>query len=174
MIEIVAYDQQWPALFDAEAANIREAMGSLALRIDHVGSTSVPGLAAKPVIDIQVSVATLETLCGYVQELAQLGYVHIPLGSFDIVYPFFQKPDTWPSTHHVHLCLVGSEQEWRHLAFRDHLRAHPAVAAKYAELKRGLAAENDGATLESRERYSLSKTEFVNSALEQAIQIKAR
>jgi len=62
MIEIVPYDQKWPVLFDAEAARIREFMGSLALRIEHVGSTSVPGLAAKPVIDIQVSVASLETL----------------------------------------------------------------------------------------------------------------
>ena len=169
MIEIVPYDQKWPALFDAEAANIREAMASLALRIEHVGSTSVPGLAAKQVIDIQVSVTTLETLGGYVQALAQLGYVHISLGSFDVVYPFFQKPAAWPSTHHVHLCVVGSEQERCHLAFRDHLRTHPAVAAKYADLKRALATENDGATLESRERYSLSKTEFVNSVLERAL-----
>lgn len=169
MIGIVAYDCAWPSLFEAEAARIREAMGNLALRIEHVGSTSVPGLAAKSVIDIQVSVATLETLDVYSEPLGRLGYSHIPLGPFDLVYPFFQKPAAWPSTHHIHLCVLGAEQERRHLAFRDYLRSHPAVAAEYVELKRSLAAAHDGATLESRERYSLSKTQFITSVLERAL-----
>jgi GrpB-like predicted nucleotidyltransferase (UPF0157 family) len=167
MIEIVPYDCGWPARFEAEAACILEAMDGLALRIDHVGSTSVPRLAAKPVIDIQVSVASLETLRAYAETLAQLGYCHIPFGAVDLVYPFFQKPAALPSTHHVHLCVFGSEHERRHLAFRDYLRSHPAVASEYVALKRSLAATHDGATLESRERYSLSKTQFVNSVLEQ-------
>jgi GrpB-like predicted nucleotidyltransferase (UPF0157 family) len=169
MIKIVPYDSGWAARFVAEAACIREAMGSLALRIDHVGSTSVPGLAAKPVVDIQVSVASLGTLGMYADPLAKLGYSHIPLDPGDSVYPFFQKPATWPSTYHIHLCVLGSEQENRHLAFRDYLRSHPAVAAEYVEIKRSLAAAHDDATLESRERYSLSKTQFVNSVLEQAL-----
>lgn len=169
MIGIVAYDGTWPLLFEAEAARIREVMDGLALRIEHVGSTSVPGLAAKSVIDIQVSVATLENLGVYSEVLGRLGYRHVPLGPFDVVYPFFQKPAEWPSTHHIHLCVGGAEQERRHLAFRDYLRSHPAVAAEYAELKRSLAAAHDGATLESRERYSLSKTHFINSVLERAL-----
>ncbi len=169
MIKIVPHDWTWPALFEAEAVTIREAMGSLALRIDHVGSTSVPGLAAKPIIDIQISVASLETQQIYLQPLAQLGYSHVPLGPVDLFYPFFQKPVAWPSTHHVHLCVHGSEHERRHLAFRDYLRSHPALAAEYVKIKRTLAAAHDGATLESRERYSLSKTEFVTSVLEQAL-----
>ena len=169
MIGIVAYDDAWPALFDAEAKRIGEIMGSLALRIEHVGSTSVPGLAAKSVIDIQVSVATLETLGVYSDLLGRLGYSHILLGPFDVIYPFFQKPGEWPSTHHIHLCVSGAEQERRHLAFRDYLRSHPAVAAEYVDLKRRLAASHDGATLESRERYSLSKTHFINYVLERAL-----
>jgi GrpB-like predicted nucleotidyltransferase (UPF0157 family) len=169
MIEIVPYDCRWPARFDAEAARIREALGSLALRVEHVGSTSVPCLAAKPVIDIQVSVASLATLDLYETPLAQLGYGHVAVGAFDLVYPYFRKPAAWPSTHHLHLCVVGSGQELRHLAFRDHLRAHPAVAAEYVALKRSLAAIHDGATFESRERYSLAKTPFVNAVLEQAL-----
>ena len=169
MIKIVPYDCSWPTLFEAEAARIRGTMSSRALRIEHVGSTSVPGLCAKPVIDIQVSVASLETLDVYAAPLAQLGYSHIPLGPpVDFVYPFFQKPAVWPSTHHIHLCILGSEHERRHLAFRDYLRTHPAVAAEYVEIKLGLAAAHDGATLESRERYSLSKTRFISSVLEQA------
>lgn len=169
MIGIAAYDDAWPALFDAEAARVREVMGGLALRIEHVGSTSVPGLAGKSVIDIQVSVATLENLGVYSEPLGRLGYGHIPLGPFDADYPFFQKPAEWPSTHHVHLCVSGAEQECRHLAFRDYLRSHPAVAVEYVALKRSLAAAHDGATLESRERYSLSKTHFINSVLERAL-----
>lgn len=165
MIKIVPYDCTWPSLFQVEAALIREVLGALGLRIEHVGSTAVPGLAAKPVIDVQISVASLELLSVYSEPLAQLGYRHIPLGPFDSVYPFFQKPSEWPGTHHVHLCVLGSEQERQHLAFRDYLRVHPLVAADYVELKRSLAAAHDGATLESRERYSLSKTQFVRAVL---------
>ncbi len=169
MITIVPYDISWPALFTVEAASIRETLGALALRVEHVGSTSVPGLAAKPVVDIQVSVPTLEPLSVYLQRLAHIGYTHVPLGEFDLVYPFFQKPATSPSTYHIHLCAIGSELELRHLAFRDYLRDHPVVAAEYLELKRKLAAANHGTTLESRERYSLSKTQFVTAVLEQAL-----
>ena len=169
MIEIVPYDVAWPSRFETEAAAIRAMLGTLALRVDHVGSTSVPGLAAKPVIDIQVSVATLDPLAAHSARLAQLGYTHVPLGDFDLVYPFFQKPADWPSTHHVHLCVVSSEQERLHLAFRDYLRRHPMVADEYVDLKRRLAAAHDGATLESRERYSLAKTEFVTAILERAL-----
>src|SRR5258706_3014281 len=171
MIKIVPYDRAWPSLFEAEATCIREAMRGRALCVEHVGSTAVPGLAAKPVIDIQVSVATLAPLGTHAESLAKLGYTYIPLGPFDLVYPFFQKPVEWPHTHHIHLCVLGEEQERRHLAFRDYLRSHPAVAAEYVELKRGLAAVHDGATLESRENYSLSKTPFVTSVLERALSL---
>ena len=169
MITIDPYNSNWPALFEEEAASIRAAMSSLAMRIDHVGSTSVPKLAAKPVIDIQVSVASLDPMALYSELLAQLGYIHTPLGPFDLAYPFFQKPEACPSTHHVHLCVFGGEQERRHLAFRDHLRRHPEIAAEYEGLKHSLAAVHDGTTLESRERYSLSKSKFVNSVLKHAL-----
>jgi GrpB-like predicted nucleotidyltransferase (UPF0157 family) len=169
MIKIVAYDPAWPAHFEAEASKLRATFGELALRIEHVGSTSVPGLAAKAVIDIQVSVASLASPERFLPLLAQLGYLHVPMGDFDLVYPWFVKPHDWPSTHHVHLCVQGDEQERRHLAFRDHLRCHPEVAAEYVALKRSLAAANHGRTLESRECYSLSKTGFVESVLARAL-----
>jgi len=169
MIAIVPYDASWPAKYMMEADAIRHAVGLCAIRVEHVGSTSVPGLGAKPVIDIQVSVPTLESISPYLQSLARIGYTHVPLGAFDAVYPFFQKPMTWPTTHHVHLCVVGSEQERRHIAFRNYLRDNPAVATEYLELKRELAAANHGTSLESRERYSLSKTQFVSSVVERAL-----
>ncbi len=155
-------------MFAAEAAALREVLGGLALRIEHVGSTSVPGLQAKPVIDLQVSVLSLEPMERYGDLLARAAYRHIPLGDFDRVYPFFQKPAEWPCTHHVHLCVAGSVQERDHLAFRDYLRGHPQAAGEYLALKRRLAAVHHGTTQESRERYSLSKTAFIASVLERA------
>ncbi len=168
MISVVAYDTAWPAQFEAEAARLVQALGELALRIEHVGSTSVPGLAAKAVIDIQISVASLDDRDAFAAALGGLDYVHVPLGDFDAVYPFFQKPADWPCTHHVHLCVAGSDEERRHLAFRDRLRRDPVLAAHYAELKRRLASTHDGDSLASRERYSLSKSDFIAAALDTA------
>ena len=165
MIELVPYDRCWPGLFEAEAARIREALGSLATRIEHVGSTAVPGLAAKPVIDIQVSVPSLSAIGLHEERLSSLGYAHVQLSDFDHEYPYFRRPADWPSTHHVHLCESGGYLEARHLAFRDCLRAHPDVAASYLELKKSLAVRHHGLTQESRESYSLGKTEFIESVI---------
>ena len=171
MIILVPYDPDWPAAFAAEATVLRQALGERALRIDHVGSTSVPGLSAKPVVDIQVSVRGLCGTGGLVAALASAGYQHVSLGDFDRVYPFFQKPAGWPARFHVHLCEAGGEQERRHLAFRDHLRRHPTVAADYLALKQRLAGQFSGETFESREQYSLAKSTFVEGVLAQALRV---
>lgn len=113
----------------------------------------------------QVSVASLTQRDLYQVWLSELGYVHFPLGNFDLVYPFFKRPATWPSSHHVHLCASGSQQESEHLAFRDYLRCNPTAAEEYAELKRVLACSHDGLTMESQGKYSFAKTAFVNSVL---------
>ena len=168
MVVISEYDANWPILFEEEAHRLRAAFGSSALRIEHVGSTSIPGLAAKSVIDIQVSVASLAPHGRYVDTMAALGYRHVALGDFDLVYPFFHKPAEWPGTRHVHLCEAGAEQEWKHLAFRNHLRAHSRVAAQYQALKRELARTHDTSTPQSMEAYSLAKSEFVAEVLRAA------
>src|SRR5690242_10267094 len=123
MIEIVPYDPTWPAAFEAERKRIAESLGALALRIEHNGSTAVPGLAAKPVIDIQVSVARLRPIEQYRPALEQLGYQHLPHPD-DAFAPFFYRPAEWPHTHHVHVVEAGSAEEERTLAFRDFLRAN--------------------------------------------------
>ena len=169
MIKLVPYDQAWPTMYELEAEHLRTVFGGLALQVEHVGSTAVPGLSAKPVIDIQVSVASLAPFEPCLRLMAASGYVHVPLGEFDRVYPFFQKPAAWPCTHHVHLCESGGEQEARHLAFRDHLRAHPEVARQYLELKQSLAAQHHGQTHASRESYSLAKSSFVEAVLAKAM-----
>ena len=163
MIRLVAYDPQWPARFETEAAAVRGAFGGLARRVDHVGSTSVPGLEAKPVIDIQVCVASLESLEPFRRILQSIGYTHFPDPdpAFERVYPYFHKPHDWPHSHHVHLCEADSEWEWKHLAFRDYLRTHADARDEYVALKRRLAAIHGGADHDERQAYADAKSEFV-------------
>jgi GrpB-like predicted nucleotidyltransferase (UPF0157 family) len=168
MIEIVPYEAAWPGRFVEEAARIRARFNERALRIDHVGSTSVPGLAAKPVIDIQVSVIALTPRRPLMEDMESLSYAHLDLGDFDRVYPYFRRPSTWPHSHHVHLCEAGGEQERRHLAFRDFLRLHAREAEEYAELKRELARLHGVSVGETYEDYSMAKTDFVEAIIERA------
>src|SRR4029434_10785666 len=92
----------------------------------------------------------------------------VSVGEFDRVYPWFAKPGEWPSTHHVHLCVVGEEQEAVHLAFRDYLRNNSEQASRYEALKRGLAGEYEGKTLRSIESYPVATREFIKNALASA------
>ena len=167
-LHIVPYDQAWPSAFSAERDRIAAALGALALRVDHNGSTSVPGLAAKPIIDIQVSVRSLQPIETYATGLMQLGYVHVPHPD-DAFCPFFHRPLAWPHTHHVHVVQAGGAEERRTLAFRDYLRDHPDVARAYEDLKRGLASQHSATDFSSRQAYADAKTEFITSMTERAL-----
>lgn len=168
-LEIVSYDPGWPAAFEAEARRLHVALGVLAVRIDHHGSTSVPGLAAKPIIDIQVSVAALHPLAAYGESLASIGYVHLPHAD-DAFCPFFHRPAQWPHTHHVHVVESGGAEERRTLAFRDYLRDHEDVAREYERLKRDLAGLSVASSAESREAYARAKTDFIERVVSAALQ----
>src|SRR5439155_26612575 len=134
-LQLASYDPQWVRGFEMERDRIAGALGPLARRIDHHGSTAVPGLAAKPVLDIQISVAPLHPIEPYVRALAPLGYVHVP-DPDDAVCPFLHRPGEWPHTHHVHLVAAGGGEERRTLAFRDFLRGHADARREYEQLKR--------------------------------------
>jgi GrpB-like predicted nucleotidyltransferase (UPF0157 family) len=138
-IEIVPYDDAWPEQFTIEAERIRTALGDVAVRVDHIGSTAVPAMAAKAVIDIQVSVPSLGPVDAYRIPLERLGYGyrHDP-DNADHEY-FFRDVDG-VRTFQIHVCPAGSGWERSHLAFRDHLRGNPKAAAEYVTLKRDLAA----------------------------------
>jgi GrpB-like predicted nucleotidyltransferase (UPF0157 family) len=136
-VEIVAYDPAWPVRFAELGRDLRAGLGEVALRIDHVGSTSVPGLAAKPIIDIQVSVADLEPLAAYRLPLERLGYVY-RADNPERTKRYFREPPGRRRTH-VHVRRAGSFSEQWALLFRDYLRAHVEVAAEYAAVKRRLA-----------------------------------
>jgi GrpB-like predicted nucleotidyltransferase (UPF0157 family) len=163
---IVQYDAAWPTMFETEAAAIRDALGDLAVRIEHVGSTSVPGLDAKPVIDIQVSVASITPRASFVDPLVAVGYRHAidPIETEHEYLSIGYDPDT-PRKVHIHLCEAGSEWEARHLAFRDYLRSHDDTAAEYAALKRGLAAEHPRDT----GTYTDGKSDFIRSVEARAL-----
>ena len=132
-------DPAWPSRFEQMADELRGALGDVAQRIEHVGSTSVPGLPAKPTIDIQVSVASMVPRSAYVDPLERLGFVWA-LDPWDDTHEFFSRDQGGARSEHLHVCRSGSAWERRHLAFRDWLRAHPDDAAAYASLKRDLAA----------------------------------
>jgi GrpB-like predicted nucleotidyltransferase (UPF0157 family) len=167
-IRISRYDPAWPGRFRAEAERIAAALGPAAVRIDHVGSTSVPGLDAKPVIDIQVSVRGLHPLAPHLRPLVALGYTHVPHPD-DATCPFLHRPSHWPHSHHVHLCEAGGREERCSLAFRDFLREHPQEAAAYAEEKRRLAAGFSASSFESRNAYAEAKSAFIEPIVERAL-----
>ncbi|MFN2589574.1 MAG: GrpB family protein [Actinomycetota bacterium] len=125
-ISIVPYDPAWPERFEAEARRIRTALGAVAKRIDHIGSTAVRGLAGKPVIDIQVSVASLQPVDDYRIPLERLGYEyrHDPDTP---EHEYFFRDVNGVRAYQSHVCSAGSRWERAHLAFRDHLRAHADV-----------------------------------------------
>ena len=158
-VEIADYDPGWPAAFAALRAQIAAALGPLAQRIEHVGSTAVPGLPAKPVIDLDVVIATLAELPEVISRLATLGYLHE--GDLGITgREAFASPAATPARH-LYVCTADSRELARHLAFRDYLRTHPGQARTYAKLKRSLAAQFRS----DRDAYSRSKAAFVEQAL---------
>jgi GrpB-like predicted nucleotidyltransferase (UPF0157 family) len=149
-VEIVPYDERWPTDFATIGAALRGALGGLALRIDHIGSTSVPGLAAKDRIDIQLTVADFERFEPVQAALERLGYTIVPRNVNDHRPPGWEGPDEqWQKRFfrpppgqrpaNLHVRAAGRANQRYPLLFRDYLRAHPRSAAAYAELKRRLA-----------------------------------
>ena len=161
-IEIVAYDPAWPGRFAELGRELRTGLGEVALRIDHIGSTSVPGLAAKPIIDLQVSVAAFEPLEAFKQPLGRLGYVH-RADNPERTKRYFREPPGRRRTH-VHVRRAGSISEQWALLFRDYLRAHGEVAAEYEAVKRRLAIR----FVDDRHGYTDAKVPFMWEVIRRA------
>jgi GrpB-like predicted nucleotidyltransferase (UPF0157 family) len=140
-VRIVDYNAAWPALAEAELRRIDEMLGGVTVGLSHVGSTAVPGLAAKPILDLLLSVAAIERRARYVQPLERLGYLFVPAPESPDFH-FFARPAERPRTYHLHVCEAGSGHEFRHLAVRDFLRAHDDEATRYAALKRQVAGRH--------------------------------
>jgi GrpB-like predicted nucleotidyltransferase (UPF0157 family) len=159
---VVAYDARWPALFLEEGQAIRAALGDVALRIDHIGSTAVPGLVAKPIVDIQISVAAFEPLDAFRVPLERRGYVY-RADNTERTKRYFREPPSTRRTH-IHVRRAGSFSEQLTLLFRDFMRTHPAWARRYADLKTALAERY----AKDRHRYTEEKRPFTWNVLAEA------
>ena len=163
-MDIADYDPAWPCLFEEEKARIVAAIGPYVLAVEHIGSTGVPGLAAKPIIDIMVGIRSLADARRCIGPLEALGYEYV--AEYEVELPerrYFRKVRPRPRTHHIHMVETTSDFWRTHLLFRDHLRSHPEDARAYEELKRRLATEFD-----TGRDYTAAKSGFVKATLDKA------
>ena len=156
------YDAQWPILFEQEKARIIAALGSSLLMVEHLGSTAVPGLAAKPVIDIGLGIRSLVEAPALSPTIERLGYIYEP--ALEQLLPerrLFWKGTPTVHTYHLHLAEVNNPVLLRPLRFRDHLRRYPDTAQKYGALKRELAKRCE----QDMEAYVNGKAAFVEQVM---------
>ena len=158
-VRICSYDIQWPYFFARIADELRAQLGELVLAIEHVGSTAVPGLSAKPIIDIEVVIASAYQFPPVKDRLERFGYIHRgPCGVPD--REVFRSVIDLPA-HHLYVCETDARPLREHLRFRNALRQNAELAAQYATLKRALADQYR----HDREAYTEAKTGFIRSAL---------
>jgi GrpB-like predicted nucleotidyltransferase (UPF0157 family) len=151
-IELVDHDPRWAELFETEKDRISTIFGGRAVGIEHIGSTAVPDLCAKPIVDVLVGLRDLEISDDDVEEMRALGYQY--LGEYGLPERLFFRKE--PRTHHVHVVAHGGEHWDRQLTFRDALRTDEEERHRYAEFKRRLAAEGH-----PRDVYTGLKTPFI-------------
>jgi GrpB-like predicted nucleotidyltransferase (UPF0157 family) len=158
-VVIVPYDDAWPAHIEQEAPVLERALATwLVGRVEHIGSTAIAGLAAKPVIDIMGAVRTLAESRPAIAAAAELGYCYAPYQAE--LEHWFCKPSLQLRTHHLHLVPADSPQWIGPIAFRNYLRAHPEAAIEYEALKRRLAQQHQF----DREAYTVAKRPFISRA----------
>jgi GrpB-like predicted nucleotidyltransferase (UPF0157 family) len=161
-IVVAPYDPAWPGWFREVAIRLRAALGGVALRIDHIGSTAVPGLAAKPILDVQIAVAAFAPLAAFRDPLEALGYVYRAENP-ERTKRYFREPPGGRRTH-LHVRLRGHWSEQFALLFRDYLRAHPAGAGRYAARKADLAGRFGA----DRQGYTDAKAPFIWATMREA------
>ena len=155
IVEVIPYDKSWPQKFDIETNILKTTLGNVAVQIHHIGSTAVPGLAAKPIIDILLEVNSLESLDAMNDRMINIGYS--PRGELGIPRRRYFSKGGDERTHQIHAFILGDPHVFRHLAFRDYLRGHPDTAKEYGLLKLTIAkiCDND------IEKYCDGKDEYV-------------
>ena len=158
IVKLSNYDKQWHALFEQEKLRLQATIGKDVLDIQHVGSTSIPNMSAKPIIDIAIAVSNFEEAITCISPLEQLGYVYRGENGIPRRH-YFRKGN--PRTHHLHMCEITSQEWVNHLRFCDYLTQHPDKAKAYKALKQKLAQQytND------RESYLKGKASFIEEIL---------
>jgi len=163
-VQLVPWRATWARMFDAERDRLAAVFGGVDHTIEHIGSTSVVGLAAKPIIDVMVGVETLEDVEARISALEALGFEYVP--GYESEIPdrrYFRRPHARPRTFHVHCVQRGGRLWRRHLAFRDYLRERPEGAHEYQLLKQRLAATHPS----DRTAYQEGKAPFICAILEE-------
>lgn len=156
-LHLERYCDEWPQLFEEEAARIRAAVGCNVIDVQHVGSTSIPGMLAKPIIDIGIAVESFEDARICIESLQQIGYTYRGENGISRRH-YFVKGN--PRTHHIHMLEIASD-DWKHLIrFRDQLRQGPELTEEYISLKRRLFSQFEN----NREAYQEGKASFIQSA----------
>lgn len=166
-IDVVPYDRTWPTRFVNLRRRLVTELGPVAVRVEHVGSTAVPGLAAKPIVDVQVSVADVEAEATYLRGIER---VAAPLRSREPGHRYFRPAGNSVRDVHVHVCNAGSTWERDHLLFRDYLRAHPDARDAYGLLKSELASRYG----DDRLAYTDAKSTFILDSLDEALEWAAK
>jgi GrpB-like predicted nucleotidyltransferase (UPF0157 family) len=161
--DLADYDPNWPQVFEQECELVGEALGDDVVEIQHIGSTSIPGLRAKPIIDLLAAVESFAPIAEYQRRLEPLGYHHHAHPDEDERI-FFWKGT--PRTHHLHIVEYATWEHQRHIIFRDYLRRHPELAQWYEQIKRELwlAFKNN------RPAYTKGKTAFIKTIMARAVE----
>ncbi len=162
-VRLVEYDLKWSSSFNREEKKIRKIFGKDALKIQHIGSTAIPGILAKPVIDIGLVVPSFKKVLGCVKELESIGY-KIKNDDFRKERLFFTKGPEDKRTHYLHIGELNDYYIEDMILFRDYLRAHRAIALKYSSLKEELAKEYG----DKREIYTAKKEKFIEGIVKKA------
>lgn len=163
VVKLMPYDPRWQNEFESEKHSLVEAFGNKIIAVEHIGSTSLPGAYAKPIIDLQVGIRSLDEATDFIAGLEKLGYEYVPEEWF-ADRCFFPKGTDECITHHLHLVEFNGAEWTNSLLFRDYLIAHPQALKEYVALKEDLAEryEND------RHKYTEAKDAFINSVLQKA------
>jgi GrpB-like predicted nucleotidyltransferase (UPF0157 family) len=156
------YSPEWPSVFEKERERLRSVLGEIAPDVQHVGSTAIPAMPGKGIVDILIAVPEGTPQSAYDGPLRGLGYIERPVDRPD---PFYTKPSVKPRTHNVHVATAGGNRARSLLAFRDYLRAHPDEAARYERLKRKLADHPE----RDWDRYSREKLELASELEARAV-----
>src|SRR5918996_855966 len=141
-VEVVPHDPRWRDAFEAEAEQVAAALGENVVAVHHIGSTAIPNIYAKPIVDLLVVVRDIAEVDGRSSAMESLGYE--VMGEYGIPGRRYFRKDNQEGirTHHIHAFEAGSAEAERHLAFRDYMTAHPSEAQRYSDLKRKLADEH--------------------------------
>ena len=163
-VVILDYDPRWPNLYEEEKRRILEAIGHKVLAIEHIGSTAIPGLGAKPIIDMMAGVHQPSDADECIPLLKDIGYTSVTPQPDDLEHYYCLGKGSHSVGYHLHLIKFGSYSWKKHLLFRDYLRAHPDVAQHYYEIKKRLTAEYGY----DRAAYTKAKTSFIENVVAQA------